>query len=225
MSTFLVEKLQAVQREIAAACSNFNREPGAVKLLVVSKNNPVSALQELYDCGVREFGENRLPELAGKYEALPKDILWHFIGPLQSNKVRKVVKIAGMIHSVSSLELLERVERISGEERVSPDFLLEVNVSGEASKGGFSPQELMAAAEVAVRCTHARCCGLMTMAPLGADSSQLTEIFSLLAALKAECCKRFDAVLPELSMGMSGDFPEAIACGATIVRIGSRIFK
>ena len=210
-------------RRIEEKCG---QTPGTVKLLVISKTMPPEVLQELYDeCGVREFGENREPELAMKVAALPQDIKWHFIGPLQSNKVRKVVKLASVIHSVSSLSLIERIERIAKEEGKEPEFLLEVNVSGEASKGGFSPEELFAAADAAGKCVHARWRGLMTMAPLDADDDTLEDIFCTLARLKKECEERCQLALPELSMGMSGDFPIAVAQGATIVRIGSRIFE
>lgn len=216
-------KTAAVLRTIESKCG---RKPGEVKLLTISKTIPAEVIRELYDqCGIREFGENREPELAMKYDALPRDIKWHFIGPLQSNKVRKVVKLASVIHSVSSVALIERIERISGEEKCSPEFFLEVNVSGEDSKGGFSPDELPGAADAAAKCVNARWCGLMTMAPLNADDDQLEEIFFTLAKLKKECESRCNITLPELSMGMSGDFPIAVAQGATVVRIGSRIFE
>lgn len=213
----------SVLHQIEEKCG---RSPGEVKLLVVSKTMPPEVLKELYDeCGIREFGENREPELAMKTAVLPEDIVWHFIGPLQSNKVRKVVKMASVIHSVSSVPLIERIERIAQEEGRTPEFLLEVNVSGETSKGGFSPDELFNAADVAKSCVNARWRGLMTMAPLDADDDTLEEIFCTLAKLKDQCEERCQITLPELSMGMSGDFPIAVSQGATIVRIGSRIFE
>lgn len=213
----------SVVRQIAEKCG---RNANDVKLLTVSKTVPEEVIRELYDeCGIREFAENRVPELTEKVKALPGDIRWHFIGPLQSNKIRKVVKLAQFIHSVESVEQVERVERISHEEGKSPEFLLEVNVSGEKSKGGLRGEELYRAAEAAAKCEAARWKGLMTMAPIDADDDFLKEIFSELCRLKQECEKRFGIELPELSMGMSGDFPIAIGEGATIVRIGSRIFE
>ncbi len=213
----------SVVKQVAEKCA---RSADEVKLLVVSKTKPVDVIQELYDeCGIREFAENRVPELSGKVEVLPEDIKWHFIGPIQSNKLRKIVQNSQFIHSVAVLEHIAKLDRIAGEEGKCPEFLLEVNVSGEASKGGVRPDELFDAAALAVKCQHARWQGLMTMAPIDADDDLLNEIFSTLAELKAECEEKFSVVLPELSMGMSGDFPIAIACGATIVRVGSRIFE
>ena len=212
-----------VLQQIAAKCG---RETDDVKLLVVSKNMPEAVLQELYDeCNIREFAENRVPELSGKVEHLPKDIKWHFIGPMQSNKIRKVVKMAQVIHSVESCEQIEKLDRIAGEENRHPEFFLEVNISGEASKGGLRGDALFEAGRLAAQCRNATWCGLMTMAPIDADDDALEEIFSTLAKLKLECEQRFNLSLPELSMGMSGDFPIAVAQGATIVRIGSRIFE
>jgi len=212
-----------VIRQVAAKCG---RNADEIKLLVVSKTMPHAVLKELYDeCNIREFAENRVPELSGKVEALPRDIKWHFIGPMQSNKIRKVVKMAQVIHSVESCEQIEKLERICGEENKHPEFFLEVNVSGEASKGGLRGEELFEAGSLAAQCKNADWCGLMTMAPIDADDEALEEIFSTLAKLKKECEARFNVTLPELSMGMSGDFPIAVAHGATVVRIGSRIFE
>ena len=213
----------SVVKQVAQKCA---RSAGEVKLLTVSKTMPAAVLRELYDeCGIREFAENRVPELAEKVEILPKDIKWHFIGPIQSNKIRKIVQNSQFIHSVASVDHVVKLDRIAGEEGKAPEFLLEVNVSGEASKGGLHPDELPEAAALAVKCRAAKWRGLMTMAPIDADDDFLNEIFSTLARLKAECEEKFSVVLPELSMGMSGDFPVAIANGATIVRVGSRIFE
>ena len=212
-----------VVRQIAEKCG---RSADDVNLLVVSKTIPAAVLQELYtECGIREFAENRVPELSEKTDILPKDIKWHFIGPLQSNKIRKVVKLAQMIHSVESAEQVKKIERIAAEEGKTPEFLLEVNISGELSKGGLRGDALFEAADAAMQCSNARWCGLMTMAPFEAEDDFLEEIFSTLAKLKKECEAHYNITLPELSMGMSGDFPIAIANDATIVRIGSRIFE
>ena len=186
---------------------------------------PAEDIQALYDMGVRDFGENRIPELERKAAGLPRDIIWHFIGPMQSNKIRKVAKMAQVIHSIESCEQIEKLERICGEEDKHPEFFLEVNVSGEASKGGLRGEELFEAGNLAAKCKNAHWCGLMTMVPIDADDEALEEIFSTLAELKKECEARFNVTLPELSMGMSGDFPIAVAQGATVVRIGSRIFE
>ncbi|MCI5778353.1 MAG: YggS family pyridoxal phosphate-dependent enzyme [Lentisphaeria bacterium] len=222
--SLVVENFLAVKAEVEAAAAAAGRDPGEVKLLVVSKTIPLPVIEELYACGVREFGENRISELAGKAAAMPGDVVWHFIGPVQSNKVRKIVQCADVIHSVDTVEKLERFDRIAGEEGKHPEILLEVNVSGEASKGGVAPAELPVLAAAAAGCAHLRCRGLMTMAPPAAEHDELMRIFSALRRLRDEVAAAGSRDWPVLSMGMSRDFPEAIDCGATIVRIGSRIF-
>ena len=221
----VIENYLAVKSEVESACSACGRAVDEVKLLVVSKTVPIPVLMELYDHGIREFAENREPELAMKSAAMPDDIIWHFIGPVQSNKIRKVVKLAQVIHSVESLSQLERFERIAGEEGKTPQILLELNVSGEASKGGMTPAELPEAAKRAAECKNLRFSGLMTMAPFEADEAELKQIFSTLKNLRDTEALRLNISLPILSMGMSGDFPTAIACGATVVRVGSKIFE
>lgn len=221
----VIDNFRAVKRDVESACIAAGRCAGDVKLLVVSKTIPVPVLMELYEAGIREFAENREPELAMKFDAMPKDIVWHFIGPVQSNKIRKVVKLAGVIHSVESVSQLERFERIAAEEGKTPEIFLEVNVSGEASKGGMTPAELSAVAAAAAGCKALKLRGLMTMAPIDADEAELNAVFNGLKELKEKTAAHCNIVLPDLSMGMSGDFPSAIACGATIVRVGSRIFE
>ena len=220
----LQENLAAVQAEIRAAATAAGRDENAVKLLVVSKTMPLFLLEQLYDLGIREFGENRESELEAKAEEMPDDVIWHFIGPVQSNKIRKIVRCAGVIHSVDSVEKLLKFDRIAKEEGKTPEIFLEVNVSGEASKGGMTPDQLPEAVRMALTCTAVKCCGLMTMAPLAAEKEELLHIFNTLRTLRDRAEAEFSCSLPQLSMGMSGDFPEAIACGATIVRVGSRIF-
>jgi pyridoxal phosphate enzyme (YggS family) len=219
----LIDNLCKVQAEVRRAADEFGNS--RVKLLVVSKTMPLYLLQELYDHGIREFGENRIMELESKCAAMPDDVIWHFIGPVQSNKIRKILKCASVIHSIDSLEKLERCERIAGEEDVSPEIFLEVNISGEQSKGGMTPAVLPEVAAAAAKCRHIRFRGLMTMAPLAADHDELLQIFNALRELRDSVAEKCQCELPELSMGMSGDFPEAIACGASIVRVGSRIFE
>jgi pyridoxal phosphate enzyme (YggS family) len=179
----------------------------------------------LYDFGIREFAENREPELAMKVAAMPKDIIWHFIRPVQSNKIRKVVNLAQVIHSVESHSQLERFERIAGEENQNPQILLEVNVSGEESKYGIrSKEDLFQVAEAALSAPAIQWKGLMTMAPAAAEGEELRQVFAGLRQMRDELEQKYSVSLPELSMGMSGDYPAAIAEGATIVRIGTAIF-
>ncbi len=212
--------LEAVQQAAAEA----GRKPGAVRLLAVSKTFPAEDIAALYECGCREFGESRIQELEVKSAALPGDIVWHFIGQLQANKARKAVKLAQVIHSVDSVPLIQRLNRIAGEEGRCPEILLEVNVSGEASKSGLSPDELEAAAEAADAAEHLNWRGFMTVAPEAASESELRRIFGALECMRRKYAEKYRRALPELSMGMSGDFSAAIDCGATLVRIGTAVF-
>lgn len=223
MSTVL-EQYRDIAARVAAVAQECDRETGDLKLLAVSKTFSASAIRELYEAGVRCFGENRVAELAEKAAVLPADIEWHLIGQLQSNKVRKAVQLASVIHSVDSLPLLERIDRIAGEEGRHPEVLLEVNVSGEASKSGCTPEEVIALAETAVECRNLELRGLMTMAPAGASEAELERVFRGLTGLRDTLAERLHRPLPLLSMGMSGDFETAIRCGSTLVRIGSAIF-
>ena len=204
----------------AAACGR----PGQVRLVAVSKTFPEPALREAYAAGAREFGESRLQELEAKAAALPADVVWHLIGHLQANKVRPAVRRAAWIHSVDSVELLRRIDRIAGEEGRSPRLLLEVNVSGEASKHGLTPAAALAAGEAVAACAHGRVVGFMTMAPYEAGETELQRVFGGLRQLREAAERSWGRPLPELSMGMSGDFGIAIAEGATLVRIGTAIF-
>ena len=221
----VIDNYFAVKAEVDAACRACGRDPESVKLLVVSKTIPIPVLMELYDYGIREFAENREPELAMKSAAMPSDIIWHFIGPVQSNKIRKVVRIAQVIHSVESLSQLIKFDRVAGEEEKNPEIFLEVNVSGEISKGGMTPSELPEIAATAVQCKNLRLSGLMTMAPLDAGNDELLAVFNGLRILRDDISVKTGKALPDLSMGMSGDFPVAVSCGSTVIRVGSRIFE
>ena len=187
-----------------------------VRVLPVTKNQSAQAIQELYDHGLREFAENRLAVLEEKTKVLPNDIKWHFIGKIQSNKVRKILKLSTVLHSVDSLDLLTRIDRIAGEEGVFPELFIEVNISGEMSKSGITKDELTELMSVQLK--NSKIVGLMTMAPLESTETEQLEIFTSLKNLAA----KFD--LPQLSMGMSNDYRTAAACGATIVRIGTALF-
>lgn len=212
-----VENFRRLEAQVAAI------SPSA-KILAVSKTFGMVAVRELYDAGVREFGESRLEELAQKHAALPKDIVWHFIGRLQANKVRKVIQFSQFIESVDSLSLLQRIDRIAGEEKLHVTCLLEVNVSGEASKTGFVPAEVAAVLAQASAMEHVTCAGLMTMAPLDADERELTQYFTALRDCRDRLRQASGLALPVLSMGMSNDFEIAARCGSTELRIGSLIF-
>ncbi len=219
-----LEQFNLVKQRIAAAAREVGRTPEEVLLLAVSKTFPASAIQALYDGGVRDFGESRVAELAAKAATLPSDIRWHFIGQLQSNKVRKVVQLASVIHSVDSIALLERLDRIAGEEQKRPAVLLEINVSGEESKGGAPLSELSTLAAAASRCRNLDFQGFMTMAPADAEPMIWAAIFEMLQLRRDEESRRLGIPLPVLSMGMSGDFEVAVRHGSTLVRVGTLIF-
>lgn len=213
-----------VAARLARAAEEDGRPADEVRLLAVSKTFPAEMIRELYEHGVRMFGESRAPELAEKAAALPADIEWHFIGRLQANKVRKVVQLARVIHSVDSPELLARIDRIAGEEGRRPVVLLEVNVSGEASKAGVPVGELEPFARRAAALPNVDFRGFMTMAPFEVEPFRIAAIFELLKLTRDELEVKLNRRLPILSMGMSGDFEIAARHGSTLVRVGSLIF-
>jgi hypothetical protein len=209
----------------------------------VSKFHPAEALREAYDAGQRLFGESREQELKTKYEALPKDIVWHFIGHLQTNKVKYIAPFVQCIQSVDSERLLDEIERQAARfaaDRVAAghaeriDVLLQVHIAAEETKSGFTPDELrttLRAVRPEERWPHVRLCGLMGMATNTDDEAQVRREFETLAALRREVA---DEILPAqgvaatqfatLSMGMSEDYPIAIEAGSTMVRVGTDIF-
>jgi pyridoxal phosphate enzyme (YggS family) len=222
MSSFS-ERYDQLQQALAEVLQGCGRPADGARVLAVSKTFPNEAILEAYACGVRSFGENKVQELSAKAESLPKDIEWHFIGHLQSNKAAKAVQYASWIHSVDSLKLLNKLDRAAGDMQKKVNILLEVN-SGEAAKSGVSYADLPALAEAAKNAQHLSWKGLMTMAPLSDDPEVWSEAFEKLRRTRDELEKTFSVTLPELSMGMSGDYPQAVQAGATIVRIGSALF-
>ena len=194
--------------------------PASTQLLAVSKGHPASAIRELVGLGQLSFGESRLQEAVAKQAELADlpSLDWHFIGRLQANKVRPVLQRFAWLHSVDSLALAERVARIAGEEGVCPKLLLQVKLRPDPAKGGFTPEDLRQAWPQLRALPGVQLVGLMTMAPLGLDAAQRRSLFGDCAALAQELG------LGQLSMGMSGDWPEAAAAGSTWVRIGSALF-
>jgi PLP dependent protein len=224
MSFEIENNLNNLKGSIKDICLSSKREPDSVKLLAVSKTFPAEYVLEAYKYGQRMFGENKVQELEIKVPALPKDIEWHMIGHLQSNKVAKVVELADYIHAVDSEKLLNRINNIAGEKNRRPKVLLEVNISGEESKFGLTLSKLDSCAELAKNCEHIDFVGFMTMAPFGASEEELLEVFSKMCAARNRLEKELDISLPELSMGMSCDYDSAIKEGATIIRVGTAIF-
>ena len=215
----LEKNLRSILDQIAQFANSCRREPTDISLIAVSKGCSIEEIQEVYFLGVRDFGENRVGEVLEKMEQLPSDIRWHFIGKLQKNKVNKVIGRFTLIHSVDTIELAQKIARVSHERGIRTSILLEANTSGEEVKSGLSPQEWERHYQTLLTLKGIEIHGLMTMAPLTEDESVIRHCFSELRLL-AERLK-----LPTLSMGMSNDFPIAIQEGATIVRVGTALFS
>lgn len=220
----IAQQLATVREEIDAAAWRAGREPADVRLVAVSKTHPASAVEAAAAAGQRVFGESRVQEAREKIPACPPGLEWHFIGHLQRNKVRQALPLFSFFHSIDSAALAEAIDRIAGETGREVEGLLEANVSGEATKHGFSPDRLREEFAALARLPHLRIRGLMTMAPYSEHPEDARPFFRALRELRDELQAKHNRPLPELSMGMSGDFAPAIEEGATLVRIGSSIF-
>lgn len=222
----LKDQLQEVEKRIQAACDRAGRKREEVTLIAVSKTKPIETLQEAYDLGVRIFGENKVQELTAKYEALPKDIHWHMIGHLQTNKVKYIIDKAELIHSVDSLKLAETIEKEAAKHDLIADILVEVNVAEEESKFGMKMEEVIPFVEKVSAFPHVRVRGLMTIAPFVEDPEENRSIFADLHKLYIDIKKKNhdNDTVSVLSMGMTNDYEVAIEEGATMVRVGTGIF-
>ena len=200
--------------------------PEGVELVAISKYHPNEYILPAYEAGQRIFGESHEQELRQKVETLPKDIQWHFIGHLQTNKVRQVVGKVDLIQSVDSPELLAMIEKRAAMQGIVQDILLEVNIGGEAAKSGVDPAALPQLLETAAGCAHIRVRGLMAIPPVAETSDGNHAYFTKMHELFVDIGrKKYDNVSMDfLSMGMSGDFEDAICAGANMVRVGSSIF-
>lgn len=218
------DRLDRVRARMAAACARAGRPEESVRLLAISKTHPPEAVAEAARCGLTAFGENKVQEAAAKIPRCPGTLAWHLVGHLQSNKVRLAVTLFDWIHAVDSADLLERVDRIAGEEGRRPTVLLEVNVSGEASKFGMPPEAVGPALERARGCRCVTVAGLMTLPPVCEDPERARGYFRALREVRDRGRAETGWDLPELSMGMSHDFEVAIEEGATWIRIGTDLF-
>lgn len=222
----IAENIQAIRERMARAARDAGRDPGEILLVGASKMNDAAACRAAIAAGIDALGENRVQEMTAKlaehaYDGAPL----HFIGHLQRNKVRQVVGTASLIHSVGSLALLEEIQRQAEKRGLVQDVLLEVNVGGEESKSGFSPQEVYAAAESAREFDHVRVLGLMTIPPVEREPHGNLPYFAKVSQLYVDISRNlYDNSFKYLSMGMSDDFEDAIAAGATMIRVGSAIF-
>ena len=220
----LSDRLDSLRIKITAAAQRARRPATTVELVAVSKTQPAESVREAIEAGQLVFGENRVQELLAKVPLLPSVTRWHFIGHLQSNKIRKVLPLCELIHGVDSTELALDIDRIAEEIGLFPRVLLEVNVAGEATKFGFKPDVLRAEIDALLSLKRVQVEGLMTIAPLAEDPEASRPFFRALRELRDELSERTDTPLPTLSMGMSGDFEVAVEEGATHVRVGSALF-
>jgi PLP dependent protein len=221
----LTERYRELLLDIAKTARQCGRNPEEIQLVVVSKYHPWNQLQPIYNEGQRVFGESKVQELIPKNLEAPSDTQWHFIGPLQKNKVRKVISQCTLIHSVDSLELATKISECSVEADVKAHILLQVNISEETSKQGMAPKDCLALCEKLLTLPNLSIDGLMTMAPLTDDTEVIRNCFRGLRNLQNELHRTYGAnSFPHLSMGMSQDYRIAIEEGATILRVGSAIF-
>ena len=216
--------LSLVRARMAAACLRVGRAASDVELIAVSKTVPEAVLREAVAAGQVIFGESRQQEAEAKVAALPTALQWHFIGRVQRNKVRKLLPTFAVIHAVDSLRLATFVAEVAAECGVFPKVFLQVNVAGEASKGGFEPDELRAGMEALLGLQRLEILGLMTIPPAAPEAEAARPWFVALRELRDALEWDYQVVLPALSMGMSGDYEVAIEEGATHVRVGSAIF-
>ena len=220
------ENLDRIRERIAAAALRAGRDPESIKLVAVSKTKPAAMVTEAARCGQSLFGENYVQELAAKAAEITEPVEWHFIGNLQSNKVKQIAGLVTMIHSVDRLSLALEIDRQWGRLGKVCDVLIEVNIACEATKCGTSADQLLDLVAAAAALPHLRVRGLMTMPPFFDDPSGARPYFKALRLLAEEVARENSAGLEmgELSMGMSGDFETAIEEGATLVRVGSALF-
>lgn len=226
MADFFSRHLQNVESRIQAACERAGRSREEVTLIAVSKTKPIAMLQEAYDCGCRDFGENKVQELCGKTAALADDIRWHMIGHLQTNKVRSIVGKTALIHSVDSLHLAQEIEKEAAKKELIVPILVEVNIAQEESKFGIRREETAALVRQIAAFAHIRIRGLMTIAPFTHNPDDNRTYFREIRQLSVDIAdENIDNVSMEcLSMGMTGDYEVAIEEGATMVRIGTGLF-
>lgn len=235
ISSILESNYRKLRAAIEQACARAGRNPGEITLVWVSKTRSIEEITAALELGAAHFGENKAREVLEKFPLptqKPYDL--HFIGRLQSNKVRKVLPLCRTLHSVDSLDLMRRIDRIGGELGLLRDLFLQVNVSGESSKTGFPPESVADALEQAASLKHVNLLGLMTMAPHTDNTAEIRHCFRGLAGLRnkllEETLKSLDRDVPslknfgKLSMGMSNDFELAIEEGSHYIRIGTNLF-
>jgi len=225
-SARIAANLESVRNRIAAACQRASRDISEVRLVAVTKTVGVDEIRALHGLGVKDIGENRVAEGLAKHEALGDlACCWHFIGHLQRNKARKAVRVFRFLHSLDSLELAKILQVEAEKGGFAMDVLLEINIAGEESKYGLRPEEVLPTARAIQRLSRLRLQGLMTMAPQVDDPEKTRPVFRILRQMRDRVSAEIGMTLPHLSMGMSNDFEVAIEEGATMVRIGTSLFR
>ena len=219
-----LENFDSIQQRIAAACTRAGRDVASVTLLAVSKSHPPETIQAAVRCGQIYFGENKIQEAKAKIPLSPGKARWHFIGHLQSNKVRDAVELFEMIQGVDSLGIAQEISKRAEQAGKTMPILLEVNVAGEGSKFGYAPEKLLAELNTLNALPRIEIHGLMAIPPFTPLAEKSRPYFQRLRELKVQCEKILGVPLPHLSMGMSGDFEIAIEESATIVRVGTALF-
>ncbi len=222
--TDLETRWSDINRRVDEACGRAGRDPATVQLMAVSKMQDPDSIREVAALGLETFGENKVQEARLKIPQCPSRLHWHLIGHLQSNKAREAVRLFEMIHAVDSLRLLEVLDRMAGEEGRTIPVCLEVNVSGERSKFGMPPGEVLETLRNADRLYKVKVVGLMTIPPIAEDPEEARSFFRALRELRDQMRDQTGMALPELSMGMSHDFEVAVEEGATWIRVGTLLF-
>ncbi|NUU95623.1 alanine racemase [Marinitoga sp. 1135] len=221
---FIKSNLDFVNEKIKESAERSNRQFDEIRLVAVSKTFPVDYIKAAYEYGIKNFGENKAQELRAKHQELEGyDITWHFIGRIQTNKVKYIVPIAEYIHSVYREKELKEIDKIAKKHNKIQKILIEVNVSGEETKGGIVPEEVEEFIKMAMHYENLEVVGLMTMAPYTDDKGLIKNIFDKLRELRDKLNVKYEKIT-ELSMGMSNDYEIAVESGTTMVRIGSLIF-
>jgi pyridoxal phosphate enzyme (YggS family) len=222
--TSIAENLERVREQIAQAAAKAGRSTNDVDLVAISKTHEAEKVREAIEAGQNLFGESRVQEARVKIPELPSNIRWHFVGHLQKNKIRHALPLFELIHSVDSLALAQDINRIAEDEGLHPRVLLEVNVAGEGSKFGFTPDKLREGMESLLSLSRLSILGLMTIPPIAEEAEASRKYFAELCGLRDRLQTEFKVDLAQLSMGMTQDYAVAIEEGATLVRVGTAIF-
>ena len=223
MSQNIKSRVQAVQANIDFACSEMNRSSKSVKVIAVSKLQSTKKIQEAYDGGLRNFGENYAQELHEKAACCPSDIIWHFIGPIQTNKLKLIAEAADWVHSVDRIKVVTKLNQACKDLNKKMSILIQVNIDNEATKSGVKPEDVLTfAQEVNSHCSNLELRGLMFMPNINASNKDKLKTYANIQSLQSS----LKEILPnctELSLGTSGDYEEAIVAGSSMVRIGENL--